>query len=140
MELSTVNITATNIQDLNVENLDETKVNLANRIMSVVYPRFHDEHQNKIKEFKKLKSELLKKKELVKESKQELEDIVSQINKAKKVKHLLQLIDILNKTGYISGSLKNETIILMKVAENLSDEKLNHHINEIKSMIKKLKD
>jgi len=131
-------IAETDISDVVVENIDESKITLAEKIMKNVYPLFDEIYNSQIEETKDLKDILKSKKSQVFESKEELERLIHKYNKGKKVMKLLTRISKLVSSGLVyDSSLKHETIILLKVADKLSEDKLNYHLSETMKTISK---
>ena len=78
------------------------------------------------------------KKSQVQQSKMKLEKLMEKYNKHKKTMKLLNRISKLVSSGLLhDNSLKHETIILLKVADKLSEEKLDYHLSETMKMISK---
>jgi uncharacterized protein YicC (UPF0701 family) len=131
-------IVETDISDIVVENIDESKIVLAEKIMKNVYPLFDEIYNSQIEETKDLKDILKSKKSQVFESKEKLERLMQKYNKGKKVMKLLTRISKLVSSGLVyDSSLKHETIILLKVADKLSEDKLNYHLSETMKTISK---
>jgi len=131
-------IVETDISDIVVENIDESKIVLAEKIMKNVYPLFDEIYNSQIEETKDLKDILKSKKSQVFESKEKLERLMQKYNKGKKVMKLLTRISKLISSGLVyDSSLKHETIILLKVADKLSEDKLNYHLSETMKTISK---
>jgi len=60
------------------------------------------------------------------------------LNRKKKVKSLLDKISKLVSAGFAYDSnFKNEIIILLKVVDKLSIEKLDFHLNSLNTMVNK---
>jgi len=133
-----MNIIETKIPDITPETIDKSKLVLANNIIQNVYPLFDEVYQGKIGSVSSIKKLLKEKKLLVAEKKLKLEELMSEYNKEKKVSKLLTRIEKLVDSGLVyDGSLKSQTIILLKVIDKLTDEKLDHHLSEIVQIIRK---
>lgn len=131
-------IEITNIPDINLENLDEAKVSLANKIVDNIKPLFDDVFISKNKNIKKLKEDYKNKRNLVKERKNQLEKKATEFNKNKKVKKLLERIDKLQTFGLLyEGNLKREMIIVLKVVESLEEERINVYLKETMDIVNK---
>jgi hypothetical protein len=64
--------------------------------------------------------------------------MMKQYNQKKKVSKLLTRLEKLVDSGLVyDGHLKSETIVLLKIIDKLSDEKLNHHLSETLKIIGK---
>lgn len=133
-----MNIIETKIPDITPETIDQSKLVLADNIIKNVYPLFDEVYQGKISSISSIKTLLKEKKSLVTEKKYKLEELMSAYNREKKVSKLLTRIEKLVDSGLVyDGSLKSQTIILLKVIDKLNDEKLDHHLSEIVQIIRK---
>ena len=131
-------IIETDIVDVVVENIDKSKIALAEKIMRNVYPLFDEIYNSQIEQTKELKDILKSKKLQVFESKEELEGLIRKYNKDKKTMKLLDRISKLISSGLVyDSSLKHETVVLLKVADKLSEEKLDYHLSETMKTISK---
>ena len=133
-----MNITETAYPDIVPGNIEQSKVELSNKIIENVYPLFDEVHINKVSENKDLKKELEDKKSQVKEEKEELEGMIKDYNKKKKVKKLLNRLSKLITSGLVyDNNLKMETIVLLKIINKLSEEKLNEQLSNAMKTISK---
>ena len=133
-----MNITTTQYADVTEDNLDESKVILAENIISNVYPLFDDVYTEKVSQIKKLKTIYSSRKEKVIKNKENLEIMMKQYDRKKKVSKLLTRLENLVNSGLVyDGHLKSETIVLLKIIDKLSDEKLTYHLSETLKIIGK---
>jgi len=131
-------IERTKIPDVVSENIDQSKIILADNIISNVYPLFDELYQDRLGNYSSLTIKYKKIKTEVKNSKQNLESLMLKLNRIKKEAKLLDRIDKLINSGLINdGSLKHENIILLKIYNKLSDEKLDFHLRNTLKMISK---
>jgi len=131
-------ITQTNYADITESNLDESKIILADNIIKNVYPLFDDVYTEKVSQLKKLKGLYKARKNKVFENKRNLEAMMREYTIKKKVSKLLTRLEKLVDSGLVyEGHLKNETIILLKIIDKLSDEKLDYHLSETIKIIGK---
>jgi len=131
-----MNIVETQIPDVNIENIDSAKVDLANRIIKNVSPLFNEVYIDRANELARLKLELKRKRLEVKKKKDDLEELFSQYKKKEKVRKLLSRISKLVSSGLVfEGTLKRETVVLLKVLDDLSDERLDYHLQESMKII-----
>ena len=68
-------ITETNIPDIDVSNIDKSKINLAEKIMYNINPLFDDLHQSRTKDYKEKLSEFKKIRNNVLSNKTEIETL-----------------------------------------------------------------
>jgi len=128
----------TNVSDIDLDNIDKEKINLLDKIIEYVYPLFDDLYNNKINDVEILENKLSKIKKNVNNSKNELEKLLQEYNDKKKRRKLCDTISKLVRCGIVNdSSLKSEMIILLKVVDNLSPQKVDYHISEISKIIKK---
>ena len=133
-----MNIIETSIPDVTDTNLDQSKVILADNIISNVYPLFDDVYTEKVSQVKKLKTLYESRKSKVVKNKQNLEIMMGNYERKKKVSKLLTRLEKLVDSGLVyDGHLKSETIVLLKIVDKLSDEKLDYHLSETLKIISK---
>lgn len=129
-------IEETQYPDVSKSNLNEAKVVLADNIIKNVYPLFDDVYIQKLEEIKKLESILEGKKLQVKEQKEQLEKLLNSYNKKIKVTNLLGRLQKLVESGLVyDGTLRNDTVLLLKVIDKLSEEKIDYHIKQTIKLI-----
>ena len=128
----------TAIPDVVNENLDQSKLTLANNVIKNVYPLFDEVQQEKKQEVKDLEKELHKSKNHIQQRKKVLKKILVDYNRQKKVRKLLNRVERLVNSGLIyDGTLKNDTRMLLKVISKLPDEKLDFHLQAVLKTINK---
>ena len=131
-------ITQTEFPDTTESNLDHSKITLANNIIKNVYPLFDDVYTEKVSQLKKLRTLYGLRKNKVNDNKTNLEIMLKKYDKKKKVSKLLTRLEKLVDSGLVyDGHMKSETIVLLKIIDKLSDEKLNHHLSETLKIIGK---
>lgn len=131
-------IEETNIPNVTPENIDKTKVILAENIIHNVYPLFNEVYHGYIEEVEQLKKELKIKKKHVLNKKDELQQLVDSYKIKKKVSKLFDRIEKLVNSGLVyDGTLKHETTILLKIATKLTKEKLDYHLQDTLKTISK---
>ena len=128
----------TTIPDVVSENLDQSKLTLANNVIKNVYPLFDEVQREKRREVKELEKQLQEAKNQVQQRKQILEKLLNDYNRQKKVRKLLNRVERLVNSGLIyDGTLRNDTRILLKVIPKLTDEKLDFHLQDVLKTINK---
>ena len=133
-----MNIIETKIPDVHEENINQSKVVLADNIIRNIYPLFDEIFSTKVKQVNKLETILENKKVEVLESKRHLEQGIKEYKKKQKESKLLDRINRLVSSGLIyDGNLKHEMIILLKIVHNLTEEKLDHHLSNTLKIIGK---
>jgi len=128
----------TTIPDVVSENLNQSKLTLANNVIKNVYPLFDEVQREKRREIKELEKQLQEAKKQVQQRKQVLENLLNDYNRQKKVRKLLNRVERLVNSGLIyDGTLRNDTRILLKVIPKLTDEKLDFHLQDVLKTINK---
>jgi len=131
-------IIETKYPDVTESNIDASKITLADNIIKNVYPLFDDVYTEKISQVKKLSKLLELRQKKVVENKNNLEIMMKQYDRKKKVSKLLTRLEKLVDSGLVyDGHLKSETIVLLKIIDKLPDDKLNHHLSETLKIIGK---
>jgi len=124
-----MNIIETKIPDVHEDNINQSKVVLADNIIRNIYPLFDEIFSTKVEQVDKLKEGLESKKVQVLESKRKLEQGIKDYKKKQKKSKLLDRINKLVSTGLIyDGNLKHEMIILLKIIDTLTEDKLDYHL------------
>jgi len=133
-----MNIIETKIPDIDVSNIDQSKVILADKIIQNINPLFDDLRQIKMEEFKTKATKFKKIKTTVLSNKSEIETMFEHYKRKQKVKKLIERIDKLVSLGIVNeGQRKQETIVLLKIIDKLTIEKLNYHLKETMNTISK---
>lgn len=133
-----MNIIETKIPDVHEENINQSKVVLADNIIRNIYPLFDEIFSTKVKQVNELEKMLENKKVKVLESKRQLEQGIKDYKKKQKESKLLDRINRLVSSGLIyDGNLKHEMTILLKIINNLSEEKLDYHLSNTLKIIGK---
>jgi len=133
-----MNIIQTKIPDVTLQNLDESKIVLANNIVKNVYPLFEDVYVEKCEKTNDLKATLERQNIEIKNRKKEIEELAKEYKKRKKVSKALSRINKLVESGLIyDSSIKHETIILVKIIDKLSEEKLDEQLSKLVKFLNK---
>jgi hypothetical protein len=133
-----MNIIETKIPDIDVRDIDQSKVNLAEKIIHNINPLFDDLHQAKLDQYKVNVNEFKQLKVKVVSNKNEIESLFEQYKRKQKIKKLLERIDKLVSLGMVNeGQSKQETIVLLKIIDKLDTNKLNYHLKETMNTITK---
>lgn len=133
-----MNIIETNVPDVTENNIDETKIFLADNIIRNVYPLFEDVFQSKIKELS-TKTELYKvKRKSVREEKNRVEAILNSLKRHQKSIKLLRRIERLVESGLAYDTeLKHQFIVLLKMIHKLPEKDLDMHLKRAIDIIHK---
>jgi len=129
-------IIETNIPDIFEHNIDESKLKLANEIIDKISPLFDEVHSSKVSQLEESKLELQKKRKQVAEDKGTLEKLLASLNRKKSLKKLLIKINKLVSSGLVyDGNTKSETVVLLKILDNLTPEQIQNHDQRISSLL-----
>jgi len=132
-------LTETNIVEIeSIKDLDSTKVDLANRVISGVQPLLDEVYQEKAESLRAVKEDLENKRRNVNKEKQNLEKLVKELSRRRKEKTLVERIEKLVNSGLAEGgSLKHQIIVLLKTSGRLPEDKLDTYLRETLGMISK---
>jgi hypothetical protein len=131
-------ITETNIPDVTYETLDQSKLSLANGIINNVYPLFDEVYTSKNDQVDELKGQITSNNKKLKAEKQTIEKTMIEYKRQKRVSKLLQRLEKLVSSGLVyDGTLKHETVILLKILPKLSNEQIDDHLRKTLQVIKK---
>jgi len=129
-------IIETKYPDIDKDNIEQATSALGNRIVENISPILDEYYQGKSGQLKELVLEFqgLAKKVIVK--KDLMETLMAKMGRMKKIKKLLDKASRLISSGFAyDSSFRNEMIVLLKVIDNLPNDKLDYHLNEITKMI-----
>jgi len=128
----------TDIPDVNNKNIDESKHRLAENVINTIYPKFEKESSKKSDELENLKEDLQNKKNEINNRKSQLQELLQDFEKRKKILKLVNRIERIISAGADSdGSIRHEMIVLLKVCENMNDDKLERNLDRTQKILKK---
>jgi len=131
-------IEETEIPNVTPTNVDKSKIFLADNIIKNVYPLFGEIYEERQKNISVLKEEISHRHVNILSAKEELEKMMVDYDRKKKIHKLLTRVKQLIDSGIIyEGSMKYEMTILLKVLNKLSTEKIDHHIKETMAILTK---
>ena len=124
-----MNLIETDIPDVTSDNIPQNKEAIADSIIENVYPLFDEVYQAKLEQVIQLRNKIKAGRELIKREKETMQQLVASYQKEKKVSKILDRIDKLVQAGLTyDGTMKHETVILLKIIDKLPEEKLNQHL------------
>ena len=131
-------ILETSIPDVIKENVETSKVILAESIIKNVYPLFDVVYTEQLNHVKRIKSQIKQKKSELKERKTAIEATMAEYNRKKKITKVLSRIETLMDAGLIyDSSMKHEMVILLRIIEKLPMDKLDQQLSRTMGMINK---
>lgn len=133
-----MNIIESSTLDITRSNIDQQKVLLSDRILSLVAPLLDGVFSKRVEEKKLLLSEFKSNQEKIGREKVNLESMMKVYEKEKEVKKALDLISSIDsvKIEY-NRSLKNEVIVLLRTLEKLPANKVTLYLQNILSVSNK---
>jgi DNA repair exonuclease SbcCD ATPase subunit len=133
-----MNIIYTDIPDVNEENISETKLRIANSIISTIKPLFDEAFKTRQKDENSLRNKLESIRNKLEEEKVNLEKISADYKKKQKISKLLERIQKLISYGLTYDSVsKNEMVILLKILEKLPENKLDEQLFKTSTLLEK---
>lgn len=133
-----MNIIETKIPDVTSEEINQSKIILADSIIRDVYPLFDEVYSAKVNELNKLKNQMKNKRLKLKEQKNSIEHRIGEYKKTKKVSKLLEKIERLIEYGITyDGTMKHETVILLKIIDKLPSDKVDFQLRKTSQIINK---
>ncbi len=131
-------IIETDIPDISKSNINSVKINLADNIIKNIQPLFDELFQEKVSSISLIQTELETIRKSVIEKKKSLENLFSVQKRKQKIKKLLDRIENMVKTGIVSqGNMKSETVVLLRVVDNLPNDKIDYHLKNAMNIITK---
>lgn len=133
-----MNIIETKIPDVSNENINSSKMILANNIIENVYPLFDGVYTEKMDTVGNLKRQIKNGKEALKGQKESMEGMIIEYQRKKKISKILHRIEQLVQSGLIyDGTMKHETVILLKIIDKLPNDKLDQQLAKTMEMVNK---
>jgi len=128
----------TGIPDVHSSTINRVKENLANKVITRVSPLFEEVGISRNEDLTSMKKELRNKRIDVIAKKRELEGLQESYKKNKSMKQLLNKLAVLVNSGLLyDPSLRNQTVIMLKVMDKMTNDKLLDHVSEMSVLIKK---
>lgn len=133
-----INIEKTNKPDINKNNINTSKNNLAESIIEHIYPLFDDVYYKKQEEYNNIKDNIKVNQNKLLNKKKELEELMNEVKRRRKINKLLKRIEKIIFSGLkLETSLKHETIILLKTIDKMSNERLDYNLSRTMKIISK---
>ncbi len=133
-----MNIIETKIPDVTEENILPSKRILADNIIQNVYPLFDGVYTEKLETVNNLKRQIRNKKKDLQSEKESMEVLMVEYTREKKISKLLDRLDTLVESGLIyDGTMKHETVILLKIINKLPADKLDQQLAKTMQIINK---
>ena len=133
-----MNITETKIPDVTKHNISNNKENIADNIIQNVYPLFDEIYNAKMERVIQLRNKIKTGRAKILDEKETMQQLMIAYKKEKKVTKVLERIEKLVQAGLThDGTMKNETVILLKIIDKLPEEKLNLQLSKTMQILNK---
>lgn len=134
-------IIQTGIPNIVTDNIDKSKLDLADKVIELAFPLLNKEYQDKVNEITILRKQFSSVKKKIDSRKELLEELMLKYNKQKAIKRILDEVSNLidSKSIIFEGSLKNEIVVLLKVIDTLNEERLSRQLQELRVLNTKRK-
>ena len=133
-----MNIIETKIPDVSEDNISSSKTILADNIIKNVYPLFDGVYTEKLDVVNNLKTQIRTKKRDLRNEKESMELLMVEYTRKKKISKLLDRLDSLVDSGLMyDGTMKHETVILLKIIDKLPPDKLDEQLHKTMQMLNK---
>jgi multidrug resistance efflux pump len=133
-----MNIIETSIPDVTKENIQKNKEIIANNIIENVYPLFDEVYKAKVHQAVDLKKKIKLGKNQLRSEKEQMQKLVQAYKKEQKISKMLDRIEKLVQSGLTyDGTMKNETVILLKILDKLPEEKLDQQLAKTMNILNK---
>jgi hypothetical protein len=127
-----------NLPDVTDNNLEESKVLLANSIIKNIYPLFDNIFMDKKNKIEELKTHLVRRENIIKKKKELVQEFASSYEKEKTITQFLSEVENLMNTGMImDSSVKHQVIVMLKTLDKFSQDKIKSRIIDIKRVLGK---
>ncbi len=128
----------TGIKDININNIDETKIEFADNIISKIKPLIDSAIHNIADEVTTYDRKLKFKDNEIATKKNKLKKDSEQLKRQEKISQLLENISKMIDLGIMKNtSFKNEVLILLKIIPKLDISKIEKHLNKTTNIVKK---
>jgi len=126
-------ITFTNIPDVVFEDIDQSKLNLGEKVYKNISPLLDEHHLDKLDKNKNLKIDFNELKNNIKNRKDQLQILIDNLKKKEKTKELLEKIRKIISAGliYYDMSFREEIVVLLNVIDELPEDKINFYCKEM---------
>jgi hypothetical protein len=125
-------IVETFVPDIIDSNIDQQKVLLSNRILSLVTPLLDGVVSKRVEERNALIFEFENNQKKISREKSELERLSRIYEKEKKIKNIFDAISNIDFVKFeYNKSLKNEVVVLLRIIEKLPEEKISSYLQNI---------
>lgn len=133
-----MNIIETSIPDVTEDNISRNKEAIADSIVENVYPLFDEVFQAKLNQVLQLRNKIKTGRKKLQNEKETMQQLVTSFNKEKKISKILGRVEKLVQAGLTyDGTIKHETVILLKILDKLPEDKLNQQLSKTMQLLNK---
>lgn len=133
-----MNIIETKIPDVTKDNISSNKEIIADNIIQNVYPLFDEVYKAKEQNLGILRNKVKNTKSKMISEKETMQQLLNEYNKEKKISKILERVEKLVQAGLTyDGTMKHETVILLKIIDKLSIDKLDQQLSKTIQVLSK---
>lgn len=133
-----MNIEELNLPDVTDNNLDDSKVLLANSIIENIYPLFDNIFMEKKNKINELQVDLSRRDKIIQKKKDSVQEFAKDYEKEKVVSQFLNEVENLINTGMITDSgIRHQVIVMLKTIDKFPQDKIKSRIIDIKRVLGK---
>lgn len=133
-----MNIIETTIPDVTTSNISKNKETIADSIIHNVYPLFDEVYNVKLEQVIRLRNKGKAGNRQMRNEKETMQRLVNAYTKEKKISKILDRIQKLVSVGLTyDHALQRETVILLKIIDKLSSEKLDQQLTKTAQTLNK---
>jgi len=133
-----MNIETLNLPDITNNNIQESKILLANSIIENIYPLFDNIFMEKKNKIEELSTDLKKRDAILSRKKDVVEQSIKEYQREKLVSSFLSEVENLVHSGLVNDSgTRQQVIVLLKTLDKLSEDKIKNMIFDAKRVLGK---
>ena len=121
--------------DVTEERIDASKLAFTNNLIKTMQPLLDEFYIEKMRKIATIKNEIKEIRTRIDSHKNEMREMISQHKKISKTTKLLSRIDKIIESGLTYGSTKRELLIILKVLDKLSEERIDTQISEMMNIL-----
>jgi hypothetical protein len=127
-----------NLPDITNNNIQESKLLLANSIIENIYPLFDNIFMEKKNKIEELSTDLKKRDSILSKKKTFVEQLIKDYQREKLVSNFLSEVENLVHSGLVNDSgTRQQVIVLLKTLDKLSEDKIKNMIFDAKRVLGK---
>ena len=133
-----MNIETLALPDITINNIQESKLLLADSIIENIYPLFDNVYMEKKNKIQELNDNLKKRDNIIIKKKESMEQFLKDYQREKLISKLLSEVENLVNAGLVNDSgTRHQVIVLIKNLDKSSEERIKARILDIKRVLGK---